>query len=435
MTDTKIQNPNQKINQKHKINGKKIQTMSLRQRGQRPSESTNEGSSGGYGGYGASPPPAASSSGGGGVTTNSNPYGRTTSGGYYGASPPSSSGSGYNTSTSAAAAVGVGIGIGGVASNNYAAATTPRQPSSGYPNNNASSAAGYGGGAYNQATAAAAAVASPYASSSAGYPPSAAAGTPAAYSAAGYGGGGNSQIIMGGSRSINFDSNNSSSAYGGNNTITTAGAGAGYGGYSVGGGSSPSPTTNNPFQTTKKSSSFSFNLGSITNNILPLLLGLTICTLTATTFHFRRTMLITQSQITLSKQTMERHHQHSTQKAHSNREQIDTERSQLLDTNTRLESQINKLTILYQERSNRHSGLIDELNAKEKEKQSILKKIDHTKYALEDTSEELEKYTSMSEGKKEVELYSKKREGALWDVVGRLESKIGRESWRETEEW
>ena len=90
---------------------------------------------------------------------------------------------------------------------------------------------------------------------------------------------------------------------------------------------------------------------------------------------------------------------------------------------------------LHKDLATRHSHWIDELNAKEKEKQHLLKNIDHMKYRLEDVTEELEKYTSMLKGKAEVEEYSKKREKALWDVVGRLESKIGRESWREAEEW
>ena len=106
-----------------------------------------------------------------------------------------------------------------------------------------------------------------------------------------------------------------------------------------------------------------------------------------------------------------------------------------MKSNERIKDQVSKLTNLHKELASKHSLKIDELNAKETEKQSILKKIDHMKYQLEDTKEELDKYTSMLSGKVEVEEYSKKREKALWDVVGRLESKIGRESWREAEEW
>ena len=85
--------------------------------------------------------------------------------------------------------------------------------------------------------------------------------------------------------------------------------------------------------------------------------------------------------------------------------------------------------------STRHKKLQDALNEKEREKQNLLKKIDHTRYALEDATRDSEKYKSMVDGKGEVEAYMKKRERALWEVVERLETKIGRESWREAEEW
>ncbi len=368
--------------------------MSLRQRGQRASESTNEGSNGGgvynpspssgggaYG-YGSSPSHSAAASSGGRVNTNANPYG----GGYYGASPTG----GYNTSPTVAA------GGSGVAANNYGAAPSPR----GHP----TASAGYGG-AY--ATNNNPAVASPYASNSnmSGY-------SAAAYNSGGYGGSG--------------------SPYG--NTVT---AGSGYGGYNsniISGGASAAASSGspNPFHTSKKSS---FNLGSITSNILPLLFGLVICTLTATTIHFRRSMQRTYAQIELSKQTIERHHQLSKQRFHSNRDQLEKDRVNLSENNHRLQKQIDKLTQLHVELSSGHSSSLDELNAKEAEKQSILKKIDIMKYRLEDTKDELEKYKSMVKGKGEVEEYSKKRENALWEVVGRLESRIGRESWREAEEW
>ena len=379
--------------------------MSLRQRGQRASESTNEGSSGGYN---TSPSPSATGGGGygygygaspssGGVNNNtprnSNPYAGG-GGGYYGASPTSSSsaggggGSGYLTSPTAS----VGGGVPSASTtprNNYGAATTPRA----YPN----ASAGYGG-AYNINTGPA--VTSPYANSNMSSP---------AYNAGGYG----------------------SPMYG--NTVSAA-AGAGYGNYN---NSSSGPDNNtigspNPFHVSKKKS---FNLGSITNNILPLLLGLTICTLTATTIHFRRTMHQTYTQIELSKQTIEQHHKRSAQRFQSNNEKLDQERADLLKNNERIKDQVSKLNNLHKDLATRHSHWIDELNAKEKEKQHLLKNIDHMKYRLEDVTEELEKFTSMLKGKAEVEEYSKKREKALWDVVGRLESKIGRESWREAEEW
>lgn len=377
--------------------------MSLRQRGQRASESTNEGSNGGGvynsspssggGGYGYG---AAPSSAGGGVNTNANPYSGG-GGGYHGASPTSTSsggGGGYNTSPSA---VGSG-GSGGVAANNYGAAPTPR----GYP----TASAGYGG-AYT--TNNNPAVASPYANSSnnmSGY-------SAAAYNTGGYGG----------------------SSYG--NTVT---AGSGYGGYnnnisissSVASTAASGSGSPNPFHTSKKSA---FNLGSITSNILPLLFGLVICTLTATTIHFRRSMQRTYAQIELSKQTIQKHHQQSQQRFQSNRDRLEKDRANLSENNHRLQQQIDKLTSKHVERSNGHSATLDELNAKEAEKQAILKKIDIIKYRLEDTKDELDKYKSMVNGKVEVEEYSKKREKALWEVVGRLESRIGRESWREAEEW
>eukprot|EP00986_Skeletonema_menzelii_P009946 scaffold4650_cov189-Skeletonema_menzelii.AAC.2 len=385
--------------------------MSLRQRGQRASESTNEGSSGG--GYNTSPSPSATGGGygygaapsSGGVNINSNPYGGGGGGGYYGASPASGSsaggGSGYMTSPTASTGGGAST-----TPRNYGAATTPR----GYPN--ASASAGSYGGAYNTISTGPA-VTSPYAASnnsnnmSSGYPAS------PAYNTGGYG----------------------SPMYG--NTVSAAGGGTGYGNYSNNNNIAADTTTTigsspNPFHISKKKS---FNLSSITSNILPLLLGLTICTLTATTIHFRRTMQQTYTQIELSKQTIQQHHKRSTQKFQLDHEKADQERADLLKNNERIKDQVAKLTLLHKEMSTKHSHKIDELNAKEIEKQAVLKKIDHMKYQLEDTKADLDKYTSMLSGKVEVEEYSKKREKALWDVVGRLESKIGRESWREAEEW
>ena len=106
-----------------------------------------------------------------------------------------------------------------------------------------------------------------------------------------------------------------------------------------------------------------------------------------------------------------------------------------MESNERIKGQITKLSQLHKELSDKNSHLLQSLNAQEVGKQSIMKKIDHMKYKLEDVVDELEKYTSMLNGKVEVEEYSKKRERALWEVVGRLESKIGRESGREAEEW
>eukprot|EP00985_Skeletonema_marinoi_P000132 scaffold37_cov138-Skeletonema_marinoi.AAC.5 len=390
--------------------------MSLRQRGQRASESTNEGGSGGVyntspsssggGGYGyGASPPSAASSGGGVAVNNANPYGG--GGGYYGASPTSASstgGGGYNTSP------GGGVTAAVSSTNTYGAATTPRA----YPN----TSAGYGGAAYNNSNNNPA-VASPYASSNmSGY------SAAPAYNAGGYGGASSSS-----GSPMAYNTNNAA-AYG--NTVT---AGAGYGGYSNSGGSTTgSSASTNPFHASSKKKS-SFNLGSITNNILPLLLGLTICTLTATTIHFRRSMLQTQTQIELSKETIQTHHKRSTQRFQSNREKLDQEKANLMESNERIKGQITKLSQLHKELSDKNSHFLQSLNAQEVGKQSIMKKIDHMKYKLEDMVDELEKYTSMLNGKVEVEEYSKKRERALWDVVGRLESKIGRESWREAEEW
>ena len=336
------------------------------------SSPSSAGGGGNVYGYGASPP----SGGGGGL--NNNQYGG--GGGYYGGQRPSPPSSGCIVANN----------------NNYG---TPS--AAGYPN----ASAGYGGAYNNSPTAAA--VASPYANAgSSGYPNTTA---PPAYNnaaAAGYGG-----VGGGGQRAINFDS---------------------YGG---GGSYSGSPTANkNPFQH-KKSSSSSFNLGSITSNILPLLLGLTICTLTATTFHFRSSMLRIHAEIESTKQSIDDYHQRTSQKFASDREKHSSEKTQVLEANTRITSQIDQLKSKYEEMSTRHKGLLETLNEREKEKQSLLKKIDHTKYALEDATFEADKYKSMVDGKGEVEAYMKKRERALWDVVERLETKIGRESWREAEEW
>ena len=75
---------------------------------------------------------------------------------------------------------------------------------------------------------------------------------------------------------------------------------------------------------------------------------------------------------------------------------------------------------------------LDELLTK---KQDYLKTIDHTEYLLEDAKEDSNKYKAMVDGMEEMETYMKKREGALWSRVNVLESKIGRESRREAEEW
>ena len=368
----------------HIIHSTKNKTpiMSLRQRGQRASESTNEGGNGGIynnsspssangnqGGYnyGASPPPSASPQAQGGVNTN-NGYG---SGGYYNASPS-------------------GLTVNTAPRNNYAYSSA----SSGY------------GGAYGSNNNNNAAVASPYANSTNNY------------NAGGYG-------AAASSTSSPYNHNNA--AYGSSNMSV----GAAYGGYNNNNGAATS--SQNPFHTANKKSSFQLKL--LTSNILPLLLGLSICTLTATTLHFRRAMLNTRHQIELSKQTMESHHRRSQERFQNSRDQFERERIDLMESNSRIQGQIDALNSKHQELTTRHASLIDSLNGEEISKQSILKKIDSIQFKLEDLAVEEEKYTSMMEGREELEKFSKKRENALWEVVERLESKIGRESWREAEEW
>lgn len=116
-------------------------------------------------------------------------------------------------------------------------------------------------------------------------------------------------------------------------------------------------------------------------------------------------------------------------------QQMNAEQSKLMEANNRIQSQITQLTSQHNELTTRHKSLLDIKNQKENVKQNLLKKIDHTTYALQDAMEQINKYKSMMEGKVELEAYMKKREKALWDVVGRLEAKIGRESWREANEW
>merc|ERR1719148_289345 len=86
---------------------------------------------------------------------------------------------------------------------------------------------------------------------------------------------------------------------------------------------------------------------------------------------------------------------------------------------------------LMKERSSRQ----DELNALHSKKQDLLKSKEHSEYLLEDQKEETSKYKAMLDGKVEVENYMKKREGALWKRVKELETRIGRSSRREAEEW
>ena len=302
-------------------------SMSLRQRGQRPSESTNEG-----GGYSRQ-----QSSGGGYYYGGSSPSGRA----YGYGSPPSTGGSGGGASPTGGGYYGQQQQWASLPYSSDATPNRQQQPAmgAGYPN---ASSAGYGG-AFAQHTPASHAVAE-----RAGY---ARANTaPPAYS---YGQMANSPSC---------------------------------GGYS--GGLSPSTSAVSGFQQKKKStSSPSFNFGHITNNLLPLLLGLTICILTATTFYFRSSMLRIHSQIEVTKRSMDENIQRSSStqqqqqlQHNANRfadqqdQQMNEEQSKLMEANNRIQSQITQLTSQHNELTTRHKSLLDIKNQKENVKQNLLKK-------------------------------------------------------------
>lgn len=88
-----------------------------------------------------------------------------------------------------------------------------------------------------------------------------------------------------------------------------------------------------------------------------------------------------------------------------------------------------------EELTTKHSQLSADLEALQLKKQDMLKHIDHTQNIIDDSKEKTAKYKAMVDGVSEVEEYMKKREGALWSRVNVLETKIGKESWREAEEW
>ncbi|KAL9188735.1 hypothetical protein ACHAXT_007113 [Thalassiosira profunda] len=101
----------------------------------------------------------------------------------------------------------------------------------------------------------------------------------------------------------------------------------------------------------------------------------------------------------------------------------------------KLEHDIKEHQKHYGDLTKQHAAHTQTLEKLESSKQDLLKAIDHTKYQLEDAVEETEMYKSMVDGMDEMEEWMKKREGALNKRIEVLEGKIRQESWREAAEW
>mmetsp|Transcript_37619 Transcript_37619/g.90714 ORF Transcript_37619/g.90714 Transcript_37619/m.90714 type:complete len:615 (+) Transcript_37619:66-1910(+) len=376
--------------------------MSLRQRGQRPSEATNEG---GYYAAGGQERPyanAAPGSGNGQSTPRQQQqptrrHSQPSSGGYPGV------GTGYYGTPNARGAPSAAPNSGGSYAGTPAGYNNrqPVQRSTSYPNTAAAYnpnqyGGGGGGGGYNPAAAA----------PGAGFP----------------------------ARAINLDG---SAAYGG-------GSGATYGGYNANaggpGGSSGGSTSHNPYKKGKSSSGF--GLG----HVLLSVLAMSSLVLTGTAIYYRNVMKAAELELERARESIERRQRtggrfgqgrnddRRAKQADINRRDVE-EKKKLEREIARLEGDVSSAQKSHEElviRRDQELVTLDELKVK---KQDLLKTIDHTGYLLEDKKEETEKYKSMVEGMDEVEEYMKKREGALWKRIEVLESSIGRESWREVEEW
>ena len=372
--------------------------MSLRQRGQRPSEATNEGGYYAGGSQGSSPynigqqqtpnqySPPPPNSGYQQQATPSSGYPSTPSGGgggYYGSNNPATPSTGYAASYT---------------NNNIA---TPQQQTQGAPS-------------YLSQTA------------------------PPAY----HHSNGSYSNTNQGSVGINlhaagYQRNDSSGSYGGYNSGSSTNMGASNNSFS-------------PYQKPSTSSGFTFK------HILLSLFTITVIVLTGTTFYYRNVMITKQSELNLARVKLDKANAaekrannkgrgggYNSYGVTSNKKKKKNKSNDIAAQREKLHQQIAQVkSELKSKQSDQHSDLssqytntAQELESLQSTKQDLLKQIDHTQYLIEDAKEDAAKYKAMVDGVPEMEAYMKKREGALFNRVEVLESKIGGNSRREAEEW
>ena len=411
--------------------------MSLRQRGQRPSEATNEGgyyTSGVGGGQGTSPynngmnqqqqtPPPPPNSGYHQQQTPSSGYQSTPSGGgggYYGSNTPATPSTGYTAYTN----------------NNIA---TPQQQQQGAPS-------------YLSQTA------------------------PPVYHHQ------NSNGSYGNTNQGSVGINLHAAGYQRNDSSGS------YGGYSSG---SANMGTSNSFSSYQKPS----NSGFTFKHILLSLFTITVIVLTGTTFYYRNVMITKQSELNLARTKLDKANaaekrannkgrgggynsygvpSNKKKKKKNKSHDIAAQREKLHQQIAQVKSELKaKQSDQHSDLSSQYTNTAEELESLQSQKQDLLKQIDHTQYLIEDAKEDAAKYKAMVDGSKlkiwtsfvcrfdmyvfclsicdahiisysmhviscsvpEMEAYMKKREGALFNRVEVLESKIGGNSRREAEEW
>lgn len=220
--------------------------------------------------------------------------------------------------------------------------------------------------------------------------------------------------------------------------------------------SSPSSHSANPYQTKSNSTGLSIK------HILLSLLALTLLTLTGTSIYYRKVFKAIELEVDAAREAIKqrekrkdsrqggrfgrvrsklqninspRFNKRDNNNNNSNKEGNEEEKRQLMKAIENLQSEIKDNQARFTDLTNIHSSQTTMHDALSTKKQELLKALDHTKHQLEDGEENMEKYKAMVDGLEEVEVYMKKREGALWNRIDVLEGKIGTESWREAIEW
>ncbi|KAL7553189.1 hypothetical protein ACHAWF_016450 [Thalassiosira exigua] len=399
--------------------------MSLRQRGQRPSEATDEsapegrGGGGGGGGFYAAggggapphqphrprpPPPGTTPSyaGVGDGTPAGTPRHRRPPGT---AMPSPASGGGGGG--------GGGGAVGGYYSG-YIPGATPPAPAAGGGYNNGSSYARAG----SASSAPGGAMGSP------SFPRSA----PPAY--------GNNYASQG--------SYGSHGSLGTPRNLDGGGSGGGYGA--------------NPYQRSKSSSSSSSGGGFGWRHLFLTLLSLTFLVLTSATLYLRGRARAAEAELVRVRERAERRGRERERGERTGGRYGPGDRGREREPRggvpgggaggggggekARLEEEIRRHRDEIASHRKRHEELTEERDASEaklkdvsRHRQDLMKEVDEAKYDLEDAEEEAAKYRAMVDGMDEVEEYMKKREGALWSRIESLEKQIGQGSWREAEEW
>jgi len=232
-----------------------------------------------------------------------------------------------------------------------------------------------------------------------------------------------------------YQRNDSSSSYGGYNSGISTNMGA-----------------SNSFSYQKPS-----NSGFTFKHILLSLFTITVIVLTGTTFYYRNVMITKQSELNLARTKLEKanaaekrannkgrgggyntygNSNNNKKKKKNKTHDIAAQREKLHQQIAQVKSELKaKQSDQHSDLSSKYTNTAQELESLQSTKQDLLKQIDHTQYLIEDAKEDAAKYKAMVDGVPEMEAYMKKREGALFNRVEVLESKIGGNSRREAEEW